>query len=160
MAAVAVPLYRALIAPYRAIHMRSSLALSRLRPTATLSPQGSLIQLLARRCILPRPTRRISNCPPSLFVQHFSSRRFKDTPRQTRLGRLSNISLTRTNSPTSPATRRFFTLRPQSLVDVATTGSILWKVLLALFAWWGVDEHLINSERSNTDAQSTLTQSD
>lgn len=153
-------LYQAFIAPYRAIHMRSSLALSRLRLTATLSPQGSLIQLLARRCDLPRPTGRISNCPPSLFVQHFSSRRFKDTPRQTRLGRTSNISLTRTNTPTSLTTRRLFTSPPQSLLEAATTGSILWTVILGLFAWWGVDEYLINSERSTTDAQRTLTQSD
>jgi len=156
--------------------MRSTLALSRLRPTATLSPQGSLIQLVARRRVLPRPTRRISNCAPSLFVQHFSSRHFKDTPRQVRLGRQSNISLARTNPPTSPTAHRFYTLLPQTLVDAATTGSGLWKVLLVFLAGWGVDEYLnlstrftpdlswtgwpFNDERSKTDAQRTLTQSD
>jgi hypothetical protein len=70
-------------------------------------------------------------------------------------------------------------LLPQTLVDGATTGSGLWKVLLVFFAWWGVDECLVNNdlgprfapdlswrgwpfddERSKTAAQRTLTQSD
>ena len=75
-------LYLASIAPFRAIHMRTSLILSRLRPTATLSPQGSLVQQLGRRNVFPRPTQRVSNYPPRLFVRRFSGRFFYEVPRQ------------------------------------------------------------------------------